>query len=83
MVVIKTYDRFLSYIVDNGLEEACDLKPIVNGSELIRSLGAKPGPWMSKALEMVVNWQLLHPELTEKEMALQEVSQRKSDLGLA
>lgn len=80
--MIHSYDRFLSYIGDNGLEDVCDLKPIINGSELSRSLGVKTGPWVGKALEMVVNWQLLHPEIVDKEKALQEVSSRRQELGL-
>ena len=82
LAVMQSYDLFLSYIVSNDLEDVCDLKPIANGNELSRSLGAKGGPWVGKALHMLVKWQLLHPEITDKEKALQEMCSRKQELGL-
>lgn len=80
--MVQGYDRFLSYVVQNDLEGVCEIKPVVNGSEISRALGAKTGPWMSKALDMVIKWQLLHPEITEKEEALQALLDRKAELGL-
>jgi hypothetical protein len=58
------------------------MKPIVNGAEIMKALEAKHGPWMSRALDMVVKWQLLHPEITEKEKALKYLIDRKDELGL-
>lgn len=43
-------------------------------------LGATKGPWMRKALEMVIKWQLLHPEISDKEKALEMLQERKSEL---
>ncbi|KAE8154760.1 hypothetical protein BDV25DRAFT_135680 [Aspergillus avenaceus] len=80
--VIRGYDRFLSYILDNSLIDVYEMKPIVNGSEIIQHLKAPKGPWMSKALDMAIRWQLLHPEVTDKEKALEELSNRKKELGL-
>ncbi|KAI9930434.1 CCA tRNA nucleotidyltransferase, mitochondrial [Aspergillus wentii] len=80
--VIQDYDSFLSYIITNNLEGVCEMRPIVNGDEIMQTLGARKGPWMGKALDMVVKWQLLHPEITEKEKALEEVSNRREELGL-
>jgi hypothetical protein len=37
---------------------------------------------MSRALDMVFKWQLLHPEITEKEKALKYLIDRKDELGL-
>ncbi|KAF7596728.1 CCA tRNA nucleotidyltransferase, mitochondrial [Aspergillus hancockii] len=80
--VIEEYDRFLSYIVDNDLATVTDMKPIVNGGEIMQHLGVPKGPWMSKALDMVMKWQLLHPKITAKEKALDELSDRREELGL-
>lgn len=82
LAVIQTYDAFLSYITKNGLEGACEMRTIVSGGEIIRALGAKPGPWMGEAMDQVIKWQLLHPEITEKKKALQEVIEKKAELGL-
>ncbi|OQE44641.1 hypothetical protein PENCOP_c002G04053 [Penicillium coprophilum] len=78
--VIREYDQFLAYIVESDLEDVCDLKPIVNGDEILKSLGAKKGPWMSKAINMAMEWQLLHPDITEKEKVLEEIVGRRAEL---
>ncbi|KAJ5737013.1 uncharacterized protein N7483_002138 [Penicillium malachiteum] len=75
------YDQFLSYIVKNDLKDVGDLKPIVNGGEIMTALGAKKGPWMSRATTFVVEWQLLNPN-TDKEATLEEIQRRRSELGL-
>lgn len=77
----REYDRFRDYIVDSGLETVCELKPIVNGQDIMKSLGAKNGPWMSKATTMVLEFQLLHPD-SDKEAALGEIGRRRTELGL-
>ncbi|KAJ5497339.1 TRNA nucleotidyltransferase [Penicillium fimorum] len=79
-VVVREYDQFLAYIVESDLEGVCDLKPIVNGDEIMKSLGAKKGPWMSKAVNMALEWQLLHPDITEKEKVLEEITGRRAEL---
>ncbi|KAJ5250034.1 hypothetical protein N7489_000444 [Penicillium chrysogenum] len=78
--VAGEYDQFLAYIVENDLEGVCELKPIVNGDEIMKSLGAKKGPWMSKAVNMALEWQLLHPDSTDKEKALEEIARRRAEL---
>ncbi|OJJ51248.1 hypothetical protein ASPZODRAFT_55687 [Penicilliopsis zonata CBS 506.65] len=71
--VVGQYDKFLSYIVENNLEDVCDMKPIVNGGEILEALQGRKGPWMARAQDMVVHWQLLHPEITDKKQALDEL----------
>ncbi|KAF7716155.1 Uncharacterized protein PECH_005431 [Penicillium ucsense] len=80
--VAQEYERFLAYVVEQDLETVCELKPIVNGLEIMQHLGAKKGPWMSKATGLVVEWQLLHPEVTDKTVVLEEISSRRAELGL-
>ncbi|GFF58158.1 hypothetical protein IFM51744_09456 [Aspergillus udagawae] len=80
--VIQEYDRFISYIIQNDLQDVCEMKPIVNGGDIMKALEAKNGPWMSIALDMVFKWQLLHPEITEKEKALKYLIDRKDELEL-
>ncbi|KAJ5585028.1 uncharacterized protein N7459_004828 [Penicillium hispanicum] len=79
--VVREYDQFREYLVDHGLETVCELKPIVNGQEIMKSLEAKNGPWMSKATTMVVEYQLMHPD-SGKEAALEEIGRRRAELGL-
>lgn len=76
------YDQFLAYLVEKDLDNVCELKPIVNGAEIMQHLGAKKGPWMSKATSLVVEWQLLHPEVADKSVVLEEISARRAEFGL-
>lgn len=80
--MIQEYDSFLAYISEHDLIEVCEIKPIVDGGEIMRALKAKGGPWTGKAMETVIKWQLLHPEITEKEKALAEVLNRREEFGL-
>ncbi|KAJ5295657.1 hypothetical protein PENANT_c001G07321 [Penicillium antarcticum] len=79
--VVAEYDQFLAYIVENDLEDVCDLRPIVNGDEIMNSLKTKKGPWMSKAVNMALEWQLLHRDV-DKEQVLAEIAGRRAELGL-
>lgn len=78
----QEYDQFLAYLVEKDLDNVCELKPIVNGAEIMQHLGAKNGPWMSKAMRLVVEWQLLHPEIADKSVVLEEISARRAEFGL-
>jgi len=80
--VALEYDQFLAYLVEKDLDNVCELKPIVNGAEIMQHLGAKKGPWMSKATSLVVEWQLLHPEVADKSVVLEEISARRAEFGL-
>lgn len=77
----RDYDQFFAYIVEKELENVCELRPIVNGAEVMKSLGANKGPWMTKAMAMVLEWQLRCPE-GDKETALKEIAGRRAELGL-
>jgi tRNA nucleotidyltransferase (CCA-adding enzyme) len=79
-IVIHEYDRFLSYVKEQDLLDVWALQPIVKGNEVIKAMGAEKGSWIIKALDMVVQWQLLHPNNFEKEAALEEIKRRKAEL---
>ncbi|OKL57816.1 hypothetical protein UA08_06968 [Talaromyces atroroseus] len=80
--VIREYDVFLSYLEREELLEVTELKPIANGNEVSAALGVRGGKWMSTALEMLIKWQLLHPEIAEKDQALEELKDRRAELGV-
>jgi hypothetical protein len=80
LIVIHEYDRFLSYVKEQDLLDVCALRPIVKGSEVMTALGAVQGPWINKAMNMIIQWQLLNPHNLEKEAALEEITRRKAEL---
>lgn len=80
--MVLEYSWFLEYIVAQGLEDVCELKPIVNGREIMEALGAQEGgSWISTALSLVFELQLLHPDM-DKEKVLDEIRKRREELGL-
>ncbi|PYI33991.1 ATP :tRNA-specific tRNA nucleotidyltransferase [Aspergillus indologenus CBS 114.80] len=69
-LVVEEYARFIAYIREQNLQDVYDLKPLVNGDQVMKTMGGKKGPWLAKALQMVVEWQLVHPESTDQEEVL-------------
>ncbi|KKZ67627.1 hypothetical protein EMCG_06687 [[Emmonsia] crescens] len=80
--VFRNYEKLLLYIENSNLLDACSLRTPINGRDIINALGLKTGPWMTKAMEMVIEWQLRNPEETSKEAAINEVRRRRDELGL-
>lgn len=80
--VVQSYDKFLSYIVEQGLQDVCELKPIINGGEVMSAIPAKKGPWVSKALELAIQWQLLHPDIQDKQKALEYLESKRGEIGV-
>ncbi|KAI8983356.1 hypothetical protein BD414DRAFT_515839 [Trametes punicea] len=65
---IAAYNRFASRIEELRLPDAVDAKPILDGREVVKVLGAaSPGPWTGQVLARVVEWQLEHPDGTKEE----------------
>ncbi|KAH0565691.1 hypothetical protein GP486_000910 [Trichoglossum hirsutum] len=80
--VLESYAAFLRHLEKLGLLEAYSLKPILDGTRLCEELRVKPGPWMKGALEMVMEWQLRHPDQTDPQAAVIEIEKRRVDLGI-
>ncbi|KAG5301358.1 poly(A) polymerase [Histoplasma ohiense] len=81
--VFYSYGKLLSYIEESNLLDVCSLRTPINGRDIINALSVKTGPWMTRALEMVIEWQLRNPDETSKEAAINEILRRKDELGLS
>ena len=58
------------------------LRPIVNGNEISKALGGgRGGPWMKKAMDIAMDWQLRNPEQNDPTGGIEEVVDRKRELG--
>ncbi|PIL30884.1 hypothetical protein GSI_07053 [Ganoderma sinense ZZ0214-1] len=64
---VAAYNKFVARIEELGLPAAVDAKPVLDGKEVMKLLGAPPGPWTGTILARVVEWQLEHPEGTKQE----------------
>ncbi|KAH7631367.1 hypothetical protein B0T09DRAFT_262789 [Sordaria sp. MPI-SDFR-AT-0083] len=80
--VLKEWQGFLDHLVEMDLMDAPSVKRIIDGKQLAKTLGVKPGVWMGKALEVVMAWQLRNPTVSDPEGAVEEVRKRKEDLGI-
>lgn len=69
--------KFLSTIKSLNLLEAHTFKPLVTGTDLAKAIGAKPGPWMKFALDVVMAWQLRNPDVTDPAEAIAQVSKNE------
>ena len=79
--VIEKYSSFLAYLKSQNLLGAAEMVPVINGNKIRRVLDAGSGPWLRRALEMVMEWQLDNPE-GKREDAAGMISQRRGELGL-
>lgn len=65
--VLKSYGSLVKTIIEKDLMNAHEIKPLIDGKTLVKSLGMKPGPWISKATQEIIVWQLDNPEGTPEE----------------
>lgn len=80
--VFEEFAMFLSRLKDLQLLDVYSLKPIVDGKQISQALSAKTGPWLKMALDMVVEWQLRHPDRTDSKDAIADVLRRKGELDI-
>jgi hypothetical protein len=74
---LESYTTFLKRLADLEILEAYNFKHLLSGSELAKALDLKPGPWMKDALDVVMAWQLCHPEITDPAGAIEAVKVSK------
>ncbi|XXG95039.1 1,3-beta-glucanosyltransferase gas1 [Hypoxylon texense] len=76
------WQLFLDLLQELDVMDAPSLKRLIDGTQLAKALGVKPGRWMAPALEVCVAWQLRHPEATDPAGAIEEVRSRRAELGI-
>lgn len=48
------------------LERCHDLRPLINGKEMVKLLNMKGGPWLGKINDRAILWQLDNPQGTRE-----------------
>ena len=77
------YATWLRHVESLDLLDVHQLKPLVNGNQIAKALGAgKVGPWMKKAMDIAMEWQLRNPDASDPAGGVQEVLDRKRELGV-
>jgi tRNA nucleotidyltransferase (CCA-adding enzyme) len=80
--VLAEWQRFLDHLVELDVVDAPSIKRLVDGRILAKELGMKPGKWTGPALEVAMAWQLRNPDATDYSGAVEEVRERKDELGI-
>ncbi|KAL8885503.1 MAG: hypothetical protein Q9192_006634 [Flavoplaca navasiana] len=78
--LLEAYALWLSTLKDLDLLEAYQLKPLVDGRKLAKDFETKNGPWMGKALRLIIAWQLENPDNLSPEAAVSESREKITGL---
>lgn len=76
---MNDYLEILKFLEQENLLEVTNLKPLVNGRDMIKALNSKAGAWLTTALEIAVEWQIRNPGRTDAEGAIEEAIRRKDE----
>ena len=81
-ILLAQYATWVEHLQALDLLDVDKLKPLVDGNQISQAFGGvKKGPWMKKAMDIAMEWQLRNPEATDSKLGLQEVVDRKKELG--
>lgn len=79
---VAEWQRFLDHLVEIDVMDAPSLKRLLDGRDLAKALGVKPGRWTGQALDVCVAWQLRNPDETDPAPAIEEVKKKRQELGI-
>ncbi|KAI1089094.1 hypothetical protein F5B19DRAFT_485481 [Rostrohypoxylon terebratum] len=79
---LRKWQLFLDHLQDLDVMDAPSLKRIIDGNQLTKALGLKPGRWVSRALDVCTMWQLRNPDATDPAGAIEEVQSKRVELGI-
>jgi tRNA nucleotidyltransferase (CCA-adding enzyme) len=76
------WQGFIEHIEKMELMDVATEKYPLTGTLLSKSLGAKTGEWMKRALDVCMEWQLRNPGSGNINEAVEEVRGRSDELGI-
>ncbi|KAF3483311.1 tRNA nucleotidyltransferase [Arthroderma uncinatum] len=79
-LVLNDYLKVLQFLEEQTLLDVTELKPLVNGRDMIAALDSKAGAWLTSALEIAMEWQIRNPDRSDAAGAIEEVIRRKDEL---
>ncbi|CAK7198168.1 CCA tRNA nucleotidyltransferase, mitochondrial [Sporothrix eucalyptigena] len=80
--LLRDWQTFLDHLEALDVMDAPHIKRLLDGKQVAAALGIKPGKWMTAAMDMCMAWQLRNPEETDPAGAIEEVRQRKDEVGI-
>ena len=83
-LLTSQYALWLRNLESLDLLNVDKLRPLVNGNQIFSALGAgSVGPWMKKAMDIAMEWQLRNPNSSDPAGGIEEVLLRKKELGFS
>ncbi|UNI20372.1 CCA tRNA nucleotidyltransferase [Purpureocillium takamizusanense] len=79
---ISGWQQLLDHVVELNVYNAPSMKRLLDGHALAQALGAKPGKWTGKALDICMAWQLRNPDELDPSNAIEEVRKKRDELGI-
>ena len=67
-MIIEKYINFHIFLKNNSLEDVWKLEPLINGRDIIKLFGLKPGPNIGKIQETDIKWQIKYPRGTRDQL---------------
>lgn len=80
--LLKLYESWLSCLDSLSLLEVHRMTPLVDGRQICTALNVRPGPWMKKAVDIALGWQLRNPDETSPKGCIEEIIRSKQEIGL-
>ncbi|CAK7239515.1 MAG: CCA tRNA nucleotidyltransferase, mitochondrial [Sporothrix thermara] len=80
--LMRDWQMFLDHLEALDVMDAPHIKRLLDGKQVAAALGIKPGRWMTAAMDMCMAWQLRNPDETDPAGAIEEVRQRKDEVGI-
>lgn len=70
--VVKDFDfayhgDMMAKIRSLGPKKVMNMRPLINGNEVILIIGKAPGPWVGNIIAKMLEWQLKNPKATRKD----------------
>lgn len=79
---VSEWQLFLDHLAELDVMDAPTLKRLLDGHDLAKALGVKPGRWTGQALDVCVAWQLRNPDETDPAGAIEEVQKKRKELQI-
>jgi tRNA nucleotidyltransferase (CCA-adding enzyme) len=76
------WQQFLDHLREMEVLDAPSWRRLVDGTQLAKALGVKPGKWMAAALDVCMAWQFRNPKATDPAEAVAEVKMKAGELGI-
>lgn len=76
------WQQFLDHLKEMEVFDAASRRRIIDGTELAKALGVRPGKWMAAALDVCMAWQFRNPGATDRAGAVDEVRKRAEELEI-